>query len=137
MISLLKKCVLCLVLLAGALSIAEARSSFDCQSRLTDNFRTRTLMANFEYDSSRIRNFGRDYLADAIAVVRLFIEDKGCSKNSINFGRGPRGRSTSRCRLVERYSPQSRVCYVETNLGYFLLSKSLENNAQIIFNLWD
>ena len=141
MINLLKKCVICLVLLAGAISIAkaESREVVDCQSRLTNNFRESTLMENFKYDSESVRNYGKDYLAESIAILRLFVLDRGCSDRAINFGKGPSGRSASRCRLVERYSPQSRVCYIETNLGYFLVSKSLESSSrlQIIFNLWD
>ena len=94
-------------------------------------------MVNFSYDPTEIRDYRKDYLADGIAVLRLFLERKGCSRNDVNFGKGPFGRSASRCRLVERYSPHSRVCYIETNLGYFLFSKNLIGNAQIIFNLWD
>ena len=134
---LLKKIFLCVFLFFSALSISKASSSFECRSRLTDNFSKNTIMVNFNYDPTEIRDYRKDYLADGIAVLRLFLERKGCSRNDVNFGKGPFGRSASRCRLVERYSPHSRVCYIETNLGYFLFSKNLIGNAQIIFNLWD
>ena len=139
MIGIIKKSIVCLVLLVGAISIAkaESRETMDCQSRLTNNFQDRTLMVNYHYNSDVVRNYGKDHLAETIAVLRLFVEDKGCARGVINFGRGPNGRSNSRCRLVERYSPHSRVCYVETNLGYFLVSKGIEysSDMQIIFNL--
>ena len=73
---LLKKIFLCVFLFFSALSISKASSSFECRSRLTDNFSKNTIMVNFNYDPTEIRDYRKDYLADAIAVLRLFFGKK-------------------------------------------------------------
>ena len=75
----------------GAISIAkaESRETMDCQSRLTNNFQDRTLMVNYHYNSDVVRNYGKDHLAETIAVLRLFVEDKGCARGVINFWKRP------------------------------------------------
>lgn len=112
-------------------------SSTECIRRITDDFRYSTTFTNVDLNQLELRDYGKDYLAQAIAVIRVYIDQKGCHKKDINFGKGPNGRSFSRCRLVERYSPHSRSCYVETNLGYFMVTKNLGENMHLVFNLWD
>ena len=112
-------------------------SSTECIRRITDDFRYSTTFTNVDLSQLELRDYGKDYLAQAIAVIRVYIDQKGCNKKDINFGKGPNGRSFSRCRLVERYSPHSRSCYVETNLGYFMVTKNLGENMHLVFNLWD
>ena len=112
-------------------------SSSDCVRRITNNYEYNTTFTNVDLDQLEIRDYGKDYLAQAIAVIRHYVDKKGCKKTDINFGKGPNGRSFSRCRLVERYSPQSRACYVETNLGYFIVTKNLGENMHLVFNIWD
>ena len=112
-------------------------SSTDCIRRITHDFTYSTTFTNIDLDQLELRDYGKDYLAQAIAVIRVYVDKKGCEKTDINFGKGPNGRSYSRCRLVERYSPHSRSCYVETNLGYFMVTKNLGENMHLVFNLWD
>ena len=109
----------------------------DCIRKVTNEYNYTTTFTNVDLDELELPDYGKDYLAQAIAVIRHFVDKKGCDKTDINFGKGPNGRSYSRCRLVERYSPQSRVCYVETNLGYFIVTKNLGENMHLVFNLWD
>ncbi len=104
-----------------------------------------TLSANGELDSVNYtlhaddvdRDFGRDYLAEAIYTIRALIAQEGCSRSDINFGQGPHGRSHSRCTKVIRNQEHTRVCYVETNLGYFFLTKDLLENINITYSRWD
>jgi hypothetical protein len=124
-----------------ALSMAAISNAFatptDCIRKITNDFTYSTTFTNIDLDQLELRDYGKDYLAQAIAVIRVYASKKGCNKKDINFGKGPNGRSYSRCRLVERYSPHSRSCYVETNLGYFMVTKNLGENMHLVFNLWD
>jgi len=112
-------------------------SSTDCVRKITNDYKYQTTFANIDLDQLELRDYEKDYLAQAIAVIRVYADKKGCHKKDINFGKGPNGQSASRCRLVERYSPHSRSCYVETNIGYFMVTKNLGENMHLVFNLWD
>ena len=112
-------------------------SSTDCVRKITNDFAYTTTFTNIDLDQLELRDYGKDYLAQAIAVIRVYADSKGCDKKDINFGKGPNGGSYSRCRLVERYSPHSRSCYVETNIGYFMVTKNLGDHMHLVFNLWD
>lgn len=83
------------------------------------------------------RDFGRDFLAKAIYTIRILLDREGCRKTDVNFGKGPYGRSHSRCSKIIRNQEHTRVCYVETNLGYFFLTKDLLENINITFSRWD
>jgi hypothetical protein len=83
------------------------------------------------------RDFGRDFLAEAIYTIRLLLDREGCRKTDVNFGKGPYGRSHSRCSKIIRNQEHTRVCYVETNLGYFFLTKDLLENVNITYSRWD
>ena len=112
-------------------------SPTECVRKITSDYSVSTTFTNIDLNQLELRDYGKDYLAQAIAVIRVYVDKMGCARSDINFGRGPNGRSFSRCRLVERYSPQSRSCYVETNLGYFMVTKNLGDNMHLVFNLWD
>lgn len=104
-----------------------------------------TLMGNNPNDSSTFvlhsddisRDFGRDYLAEAIFTVRVLLDREGCSRSDINFGKGPHGRSHSRCSKIIRNQEHTRVCYIESNLGYFFVTKDLLENINITYSRWD
>ncbi|MAF78089.1 MAG: hypothetical protein CME63_14210 [Halobacteriovoraceae bacterium] len=83
------------------------------------------------------RDFGRDYLAEAIYTIRILLDRNGCSQNDVNFGQGPHGRSHSRCSKLVGNQDHSRVCYVETNLGYFFVTRDLLDNFNISYARWD
>lgn len=93
---------------------------------------------NFAIHSDDVdRDFGRDFLAEAIYTIRILIDREGCSQNDVNFGQGPHGRSHSRCSKIVRNQDHTRVCYVETNLGYFFLTKDLLDLVNITYSRWD
>lgn len=89
---------------------------------------------NFDYTGDEYED---DDLANAILYIRYLLNDLGCSKKDINFAKGPLGKSKSRCRNLVPGSYNSKVCYVESNLGYFLVSKDFEDLVDITFNRWD
>jgi len=88
-------------------------------------------------DDTVDRDFGRDYLAQAIYAIRILLDKHRCSQNDVNFGQGPQGRSHSRCSVIIANEDQTRVCYVETNLGYFLVSRDLLDTFNLIYSRWD
>lgn len=111
--------------------------SHKCVEKLTSGHRTNTSTKHYNLDHVPMRDFGNDYLAQAIKLIRLHIAELGCSRSSINFGQGPRGRSISRCEQIVRGVYSSRVCYVETNLGYFIVSVGYLDDAVITYHRWD
>lgn len=108
----------------------------DCASRLFSGSNLDSV--NYSINSDEInRDFGRDHLASAIYTIRILIEDKGCSQSDINFGKGPLGRSRSRCTKLVGNQDHTRVCYVETNLGYFFLTTDFLETVNITYSRWD
>lgn len=111
----------------------------DCMNKLMSTHHSPnndTYIHNLHLDDID-RNFGKDYLADAIYKVRLILKKVGCSKEDINFGKGPYGKSQSRCTNILRDQEHTRVCYVESNLGYFFLTTDLLDNINILYSRWD
>jgi len=108
----------------------------DCIQRLMGNRVQDSI--NFAIHSDDVdRDFGRDFLAEAIYTIRILIDREGCSQNDINFGQGPLGRSHSRCSKIVRNQDHTRVCYIETNLGYFFLTKDPLDLVNITYSRWD
>ena len=96
-----------------------------------------TTFTNIDLDQLELRDYGKDYLAQAIAVIRVYAEKKGVIRKTSILAKVQMEEAFSRCRLVERYSPHSRSCYVETNIGYFMVTKNLGDHMHLVFNLWD
>jgi hypothetical protein len=93
---------------------------------------------NFSLHSDFVdRDFGNDYLAEAIYTIRVLLDQNGCSQNDVNFGSGPHGRSHSRCSKLISNLDHTRVCYVETNLGYFFVTRDLLDTFNISYSRWD
>lgn len=43
----------------------------------------------------------------------------------------------SNCRNILKHASHTRVCAVETNHGYFFVTKDLLDGVNVIFNRWD
>jgi len=108
-----------------------------CINRLTNDYSQDSVTHTMELNDYELRNYGNDHLAFSIKMIRNLIADVGCSGNVINFGRSSRGRSHNRCEQVLRGVPSSRVCYVETNLGYFFVTRDMLTKIHVTFNRWD
>ncbi len=108
----------------------------ECLQNLTDNYQYST--RHFQlYDTEVSRDFGRDHLAQAIAAIRVLIDKEGCSSNAINFGKGALGRSQSKCKKLSPKIEESLSCFIETNLGYFFVTRNFDSEYHFIFNRWD
>lgn len=122
------------------LVLATIRSHADgqkaCLENLTDNYSYSTRHFKL-YDTDVEREFGKDHLAQSIAAIRVLIDKEGCKPKSINFGKGTLGRSSSRCRQLSTRVEESVSCFVESNLGYFFVTRNFESEYHIVFNRWD
>jgi hypothetical protein len=118
-------------------------SQLKCYEDLLTNGHGGTEARHYFFESSELdqmnaqSNFGNDFMAKSIASIRFLLEDLNCTPNSVNFGKGPEGRSHSSCKLIRENVESSRVCYVETNLGYFLVSWDYLEGTHFIFNRYD
>jgi hypothetical protein len=108
-----------------------------CLSSLTQNFSVNSRAFVVDLDEEPIRDYGSDYLAHSIAVIRNVIDKIGCSRQDINFGKGLFGRSRHSCKMLVPHRELARVCYVETNLGAFIVTNDFLDHAHVIFKRWD
>lgn len=133
---IMTKILLPLLLILSLVSVVQA-SPEGCYSALTDNYSQDS--RNFSLDLAEMDtgSYGRDYQAEGIFVVRQLIKKLGCSKSDINFGNGAYGRTKHKCSLLVIGRPHSAVCYIETSLGYFFITKDFFNTANISYSRWD
>lgn len=81
--------------------------------------------------------FGNDHLAQAIYFVRNLLAKKGCAHKDISFNTGPMGKSRSLCNMIVPEVQSSLTCYIESNLGYFLVSYDMLDTVFINYSRWD
>jgi len=112
-------------------------SANECLDTLTNNNMRDSLAISIDIDEINDRYFGNDHLASAIHYIKAALELKGCSRDEINFGRGAFGRSKSRCQFLAPGVITSLSCYVETNLGYFFVSRDLGTKVHLTYSRWD
>ncbi len=109
-----------------------------CSSKLTYGHERDSMAYTIDLDNLEITEFGPDHLATSIAIIRELLKMRGCDPTDINFKQTPLGRTAlSRCREVVPNVPTSRVCYVESSLGFFNLSWDMLTSVHIIYNRWD
>jgi hypothetical protein len=112
-------------------------STSSCELILSGNHSQNSSMYSVDQDDLGDRDWGRDFLGLAYYSIRYLLEKKGCSKDDINFGKGPFGRARSRCRYLVPNHQASHVCYVESNIGYFFLTWDMLTGINIVYNRWD
>ena len=83
--------------------------------------------------------FENDHVGDAYNLARLFISRKGCGRKDLRFTAGPDSNRSGKaiCRNIANGKPHSQVCYVESNIGYFFVSRDMISGATVIYNRWD
>ena len=133
----MKKLFIIFSLLILSFSTQAFEKMRECQSTLTRNFSVDSRSFSMDLDQYDIRDYGKDHVAFSIRLVRELLNDLGCSPNSVNFGQGALGRSTQSCRQLVPGREISRVCYIETNLGAFILTVDYFTEVHIVFKRWD
>lgn len=109
----------------------------ECRDVLTRESVRSVQYFSIDTDDYEIRDYGRDHVAWAIRMVRLLLEEQGCARDEVNFGRGNFGRSKNRCQHIAAPKDESLVCYIETNLGYFIVTPSYGSEVSLVYHLWD
>lgn len=114
------------------------KADASCINPLTVDYSSDSMVYQLDADNYDIRDYGKDHLAHAIKMIRILVEEKlGCARTDINFGRGPWGKSRSKCLKVQPDADESLVCYVESNLGNFIVTWDSHTTVNFIFKRWD
>lgn len=129
---------LSLILLVTSFIASTAFAVNPCTWKLTYGHEKDSMAYTIDQDELELPEYGNDYVAESIAVIRGLLEMRGCSQSDINFKKTPIGRNAvSRCTQIVRGIPTSRTCYIESSLGYFSLSKDMLTSVHVVFNRWD
>lgn len=130
------KILLPLLIALSLTSVAQASTDSCLEAFTADNTEdSRSFSVNLT--DINMRDYGRDYQAESIFIIRELAKELGCNRKDINFGQGPHGRSHQRCETLLRGRAHTAVCYIETNIGYFFLTKDFLDKANITYNRWD
>ncbi len=129
--------ILSLMALGQAVFAADVSTVNQCFRQLTNNGQYDSTAFSLDLNELELREYGNDHLARATALVRETLKRKGCSKSAANFAQGPDREARSRCQEVVKGHEHTRVCVVESNLGYFFVTTDFLTTAHIIFNRWD
>ena len=109
-----------------------------CLSRLTYDFAVDSRAFKIDTDNINVIGSENDHLAQAISIIRGTLDLHGCDgRSDINFGHGPLGRTKNSCRKLVEGRGYSLSCYVESDLGFFFITRDLQTNAFIVFSRWD
>jgi len=119
-------------------SLTSFASEKTCLAKLTYDFAVDSRSFKVNTDNIVVVGDERDYLAQAISIVRGTLDLHGCDgRSDINFGHGPMGKTKSSCSQLIRGRDYSVSCYVESNLGFFFVTRDLQTNAYVVFSRWD
>ena len=127
-----------MLIFAAFLSFSSFAGEKTCLSKLTYDFAVDSRSFKVDTDNIVVIGDDRDYLAQAISIVRGTLDLHGCDgRADINFGHGPMGKTKSSCRQLIRGRDYSVSCYVESSLGFFFVTRDLQTNAYVVFSRWD
>ena len=108
-----------------------------CKMRLTAGHQRDSAVYRLNTLDLEVPDFGNDELALATFYVKSLLLKEGCNRSEINFDQGPWGRARSTCKQLVPEASTSKVCYLETNLGYFMVSSDSLDYILISFARWD
>ncbi len=120
-------------------------SSDECKRLLTDNFHQESSFHVVDIDRV-VQIHGRDvFCSDNILdqysfqfLINSYLErELGCKAGAVNFEVGPNGTSESHCQFLNKQTPSSFVCYLETNIGYFVANINFMEELTVIYTRWD
>ena len=125
-----------LILTAVLISTSLWASPQTCIDRITKNNTVDSASITFIADDYHFEN---DHVGDAYNLSRLFISRKGCGKNDIRFTAGPDSVRSGKavCNNIAKGKPHSQVCYIESNIGYFLVARDMISGVTVVYNRWD
>lgn len=131
----MKSLIIAAAILLGSSAFADKNS---CLEKLTKHFTLDSRALNVDTDTITVNGHDNDLLAQARSIIRSVLELNGCNgQKDINFGWSPLGRTENRCQNLVKERSTSSVCYIESDIGYFFLTRDLQTTAHLIFSRWD
>ncbi|AYF45506.1 MULTISPECIES: hypothetical protein [Halobacteriovorax] len=131
------KYILLACLLISFNATAYTKASLNCIKKLTYDLNVDSRAFKVNMDEVDI-DLEDKPLEESIALIRATLELYGCnSRNAINFSKTPSGRAKSRCLELVPGQDYSMSCYIESNIGFFFITKDLQTDAFIIYSRWD
>ena len=103
-----------------------------CYDALTSNYTLDARSFHFSTDEFD-HELGAD--GEALAVARLAAAKVGCKAEDIQYE--DLKQKSSSCRQLIPGNHLSNVCYVATNLGYFIIHETLPEGLAVTYSRWD
>ncbi len=119
-------------------SFTTLASKEKCLAKLTYDYAIDSRAFKVDTDEIDINSHDNDSVNQSIEIIRAVLYLHGCDgDNDINFGKGAHGKAKHVCTALVGGRSASEVCYIESDLGYFFVTRDLQTSAHIIFNRWD
>lgn len=115
--------VLLMVLAVGA------EANYDCYKKVLGNLQYDSMAYQVDADQIEV-SFEENSEASSRLGVRLLEKDLGCVDKSFDI-------SEVSCKEIIPGNPISRVCYLESQHGYFFVSMDMMEKLNIVFSRWD
>ncbi|PIK16154.1 hypothetical protein [Halobacteriovorax sp. JY17] len=122
------KTILSLIFILSSIQVASA--NLDCDRVLTSDY-------SVDSQSFKLNEFDleSDFEVSAVAFAREAVtklySNLGCEELK------QKSLQTATCSEVIKGVSTSKVCYLENKQGYFLVSKDMMENINILYNRWD
>lgn len=120
-------------LLIGALMAAPSLAN-DCYDKFIEDgaYDSRSFqIPDYQLDND-FESESLDLSKEAVVQVA---KNLGCHESEL--GLHNKSAQVARCQEIVPGNELSKVCYLESNVGYFMISKDMLSNVNIIFNRWD
>lgn len=106
-----------------------AAANYDCYKAALNDFASDS-MAYQIYDEEISMAFEDNGVNASVKAVRSLESKLGCVEKSFEI-------SKASCKEVVPGNSISKVCYLESQLGYFFISMDMMEKVNIVFNRWD
>lgn len=131
----MKSLIITALLMSGSAAFADKHA---CIEKLTKNFTQDSRTLSVDTDTITVNGHENDHLAQARSIIRSVLSINGCNGDAdINFGWSPQGRTKNNCQALVKDRSHSTVCYIESDIGFFFITRDLQTTANIIYNRWD
>lgn len=124
------KMLLALVLLLPMLSV----QANECYMKFVEegNLDSRS----FQIDDQNISSdFDDDSISFSKEAIVQVAKSLGCAQSDLGFDNKNMGGES--CQELIPGKSFSKICYVESDVGYFMVSKDMLDHVNIIYNRWD
>jgi len=130
----MKKLFISIMLVVGAFS-STSYANEDCYQKISNDYSSDS--RSFQvYDSDLNGDFSENPIEySKEALLHVVTEQVGCEEKELIFNE--KAITLEACKEIVPGNPMSRVCYLESNLGYFFVTMDMLDSVNIIFNRWD